>query len=84
MPIGGVRRAFSSCRSISKVESLNKQDLRDRISNSDFYEYLKGLSDGESSFQSTLDHRGNCRFKFKFRIGMHINDRPLFVILEIG
>ena len=82
LPIGGVRRAFSSCTSISKGESLNKQDPRDRISNSDFYEYLKGLSDGESNFQFTQDHRGNCSFKFKFRIGMHINDRPLLVYIR--
>lgn len=34
------------------------------------------MSDGEFNFQITLDHWGNCRFKFKIRIGMHINDRP--------
>jgi hypothetical protein len=61
---------------------LNKQVLRNRISNSDFYEYLKGLSDGGSIFQITLDHRGNCSFKFKFRIGMLINDRPLLVYIR--
>ena len=86
LPIGGVRRAFSSCTSINPFfgvgESLNKQDPRDRICNSDFYEYLKGLSDGESNFQITLDHRGNCSFKFKFRIGLHINDRPLLVYIR--
>lgn len=31
---------------------------------------------------STQDHRGNCSFKFKFRIGMHINDRPLLVYIR--
>jgi len=28
-------------------------------------------------FKFTRDHRGNCSFKFKFRIGLHISDRPL-------
>jgi len=68
LPTGKVRRAFSSCTSISQGERLNKQEPRDRISNSDFYEYLKGLSDGDSNFKITQDHRGNCSFKFKFRI----------------
>jgi hypothetical protein len=40
------------------------------------------LSDGDSNFQITQDHRGNCSFKFKFRIGMHINDRPLLVYIR--
>lgn len=40
------------------------------------------MSDGESNFQITQDHRGNCSFKFKFRIGMHINDRPLLVYIR--
>ena len=62
--------------------TLNKQVTRNRISNSDFYEYLKGLSDGESNFKITQDHRGNCSFKFKFRIGMHVNDRPLLVYIR--
>lgn len=52
------------------------------INNSDFYDYLRGLSDGESNFQITQDHRGICSFKFKFRIGMHINDRPLLVYIR--
>jgi len=37
------------------------------------------LSDGESNLKITQDQRGNCRFKFKFRIGLHISDRPLLV-----
>jgi len=49
---------------------LKLKKPRDRISNSDFYEYLKGLSDGESNFKITQDHGGICSFKFKFRIGM--------------
>jgi len=40
------------------------------------------LSDGDSNFQITLDHRGNCSFNFKFRTGMHINDRPLLVYIR--
>ena len=37
------------------------------------------MSDGESNLKITQDQRGNCRFKFKFRIGLHISDRPLLV-----
>jgi len=35
-------------------------------------------------FNFTLDHRGNCSFKikFKFRIGRHIIDRPLLVYIR--
>jgi hypothetical protein len=36
LPIGEVRRALSYCTSITQGESLNKQDTRDRISNSYF------------------------------------------------
>jgi len=40
------------------------------------------LSDGDSNFQITQDQRGICSFKFKFIIGLHINDRPLLVYIR--
>ena len=80
--ISGLGRNFSSSTEISTGESLNEQDPRDSVSNFDFYEFFRGLSDGESNFQITQDHRGKCNFKFKFRIGMHINDRPLLVYIR--
>jgi hypothetical protein len=52
------------------------------VSDYDFYEFLRGLSDGESNFQITQDKIGKCKFKFKFRIGMHLNDRPLLVYIR--
>lgn len=52
------------------------------VSDFEFYEFFRGLSDGESNFQITQDKRGNCVFKFKFRIEMHINDRPLLIYIR--
>jgi hypothetical protein len=64
------------------LEPKSITDSRYLVSEYEFYEFFKGLSYGESNFQITPDKRGKCVFKLKFRIEMHIKDRPLLVYIK--
>jgi hypothetical protein len=76
------RKFHTSSIQLSDIQNITSMDSRDLVNDYDFYEFLRGLSDGEANFQITQDRRGDSNFKFKFRIGMHINDRPLLVYLQ--
>jgi hypothetical protein len=48
---------------------------------SDFYNWLCGFADGESTFYISLNPNGTIK-GFIFRIGLHIDDRDLLVYLR--
>ena len=53
-------------------------DIRNLVSDSDFYEWLRGFVDAEACF--SIFKQGNY-FKFRFQIKLHCDDRPLLEYL---
>lgn len=70
-------RLFST--SISKV-TMEEEELR-KTSDEEFYEWLRGLVDGEGTFGLKSKNNGK-NFEFRFRIFMHIDEKPLLLFLQ--
>jgi hypothetical protein len=57
----------------TQVNNPNK-DVRDLVTNLEFYEWLRGFTVGEGNFSV---FKVNNSFKFRFQIKLHSDDRPL-------
>jgi len=64
-----------SCRLFSTYEELVE------MSDEDFIEWFRGISDGESTFY--IKSKNNDKnFEFRFRIFMHIDEKPLLLFIQ--
>nr|QCI56424.1 hypothetical protein [Hypsizygus marmoreus] len=74
---------ISSIIPIKALSNYSKEiDKRDLVKNKDFYEWLRGFTDGEGNFYISRDKRKASVFKFSFRIELHRNDRPLLEYIQ--
>lgn len=73
---------YSPINQQQKSQTANIIDKRNLISDKDFYEWLRGFSDAESNFYIKRDNRKDSVFQFKFKIELHINDRPLLEYIQ--
>ena len=56
----------------NSIFKINNNDIRDLVNNSDFYVWLRGF----------IDFSINNRFKFRFQIKLHCDDRPLLEYIQ--
>lgn len=61
----------------SNINNINKIKMEDK----DFYEWLRGFTDGEGSFAIIPSETGNS-YKFKYSINLHKDDSPLLFYIQ--
>jgi len=70
-------RLFSTY--VSKVKTQDEGLVE--MSDEDFIEWFRGISDGESTFDIKSKNNGK-NFEFRFRIFMHIDEKPLLLFIQ--
>jgi hypothetical protein len=77
--LGSLAPAFTSSVFL-KPQNLNPytKKIMNNVSDEDFYEFLRGLTDSEGNFYISVDNRNsNANFANMFRISLHKDDRAL-------
>ena len=72
-----LQNKYTKKRLLSNV--ANDTDKRNLVSDTDFYEWLRGFTDAEGCF--SIFKQGDY-FKFRFQIKLHCDDRPLLEYIQ--
>ena len=72
-----LQNKYTNKRLLSNV--ANDTDKRNLVSDTDFYEWLRGFTDAEGCF--SIFKQGDY-FKFRFQIKLHCDDRPLLEYIQ--
>lgn len=71
-------------QSVSNLTPVQSKLRGSTLSNSEFLEWFRGISDGEASFHINLKHKDGSivRAEFRFNIQLHKDDEPLLLYIK--